>query len=141
MIGRRIIRPFLLKNLKKIKVLNALKKTIINLTERKIMAKIMDYKTLVKLSGKAIHNNKNRQISLDWLKDNENKPFPTGKGGYKAFKDLTFVIGMNFLHNDVEMRCEIIYTMEKNKSLWLDIDFDEFNKLGEYHGSTEASKR
>ena len=102
--------------------------------------KIMDYKTLVKLSGKAIHNNKNRQISLDWLKDNENKPFPTGKGGYRAFKDLTLVIGMNFMHNDVEMRCEIIYTMEKNKSIWLDIDLNEFNKLGEYHGSTEASK-
>jgi hypothetical protein len=104
------------------------------------MAKIMDYKTLVRLSGNAIHNKKNRQISLDWLKDNENKPFPTGKGKYSAFKDLTFVIGMNFMHNDVEMRCEIIYTMEKNKSLWLDIDFDEFNKLGEHDGSTEAGK-
>ena len=139
MTGRRTIRPFLLR--RKIKVLNALKKTIINLTERKIMAnKIMDYKTLVRLSGNAIHNNKNRQISLDWLKDNENKTFPTGKGSYSAFKDLTFVIGMNFMHNDVEMRCEIIYTMEKNKSLWLDIDLNEFNKLGEYHGSTEASK-
>ena len=140
MTGRRTIRPFLLKNLKNIKVLNALKKTIINLTERKIMAKIMDYKTLVRLSGNAIHNKKNRQISLDWLKDNENKPFPTGKGKYSAFKDLTFVIGMNFMHNDVEMRCQIIYTMEKDKSLWLDIDFDEFNKLGEHDGSTEASK-
>jgi|GEM_PF-5944504 len=104
------------------------------------MAKIMNYKTLVRLSGNAIHNKKNRQISLDWLKDNENKTFPTGKGSYSAFKDLTFVIGMNFMHNDVEMRCEIIYTMEKNKSLWLDIDFDEFNKLGEHNGSTEASK-
>ena len=44
------------------------------------------------------------------------------------------------MHNDVEMRCQIIYTMEKDKSLWLDIDFDEFNKLGEHDGSTEASK-
>jgi len=139
MTGRRIIRPFLSR--RKIKVLSVLKKTIINLTERKIMAnKIMDYKTLVRLSGNAIHNKKNRQISLDWLKDNENKPFPVGNGKYSAFKDLTFVIRMNFLHNDVEMRCEIIYTMEKNKSLWLDIDFDEFNKLGEHDGSTEAGK-
>jgi len=46
--------------------------------------KIMDYKTLVRLSGNAIHNKKNRQISLDWLKDNENKPFPVGNGKYSA---------------------------------------------------------
>jgi|TARA_R110000744_G_scaffold62471_6_gene128939 hypothetical protein len=93
--------------------------------------KKLSFKQLLDLNSKALHNNKNKSIDLGWIKDNENKMFPIGKVdgtmSYTRFRDLTFLIPWKFCHNEEEWRCQIMYTPDK--SIWLDMDFSEYNKL------------
>ena len=96
--------------------------------------KEMRFKQLLQLNAKALHGGKKRYISLDWIKENENKMFPIGEVegvmSYTKLKDMNFLIPWKFVHNEEHWRCEIMYSSDPNdKPLFLDIEFEDYNKL------------
>tara|TARA_R110002012_G_scaffold183196_1_gene349535 strand:- start:178 stop:516 length:339 start_codon:yes stop_codon:yes gene_type:complete len=96
--------------------------------------KKVPFKKLLELNAKAKYGDKNRYISLDWLKDNEDKMFPIGKVdgimSYTKLKDMDLLIPWKFCHNESHWRCEIMYSSDPNdKPLFLDMDFSDYNKL------------
>ncbi len=96
--------------------------------------KKLSFKKLLELNAKAKYGDKNRYISLDWLKENEDKMFPTGNVdgsmSYSKLSDITFLIPWKFCHNDSHWRCQIMYSdNESDTPLSLDMDFSDYNKL------------
>ena len=50
--------------------------------------------------------------------------------GATKLKDMNFLIPWKFVHNEEHWRCEIMYSSDPNdKPLFLDIEFEDYNKL------------
>ena len=85
----------------------------------------MDKKTLIAINDNAIRKNRNRTLIPEKVVELE---------------DVLFPVVFNMVHNDHEIRCELILNAE-GATAWLDMPIGVFNKLPNtklgFHSSIE----
>ena len=74
----------------------------------------ISFDLLNKLNKKAVKNKKNRSLTDELIKSLD--------------KTKVFPITMSLLHNDVEMRCEILFN-QNGKTGFLDLDLKDYQSL------------
>jgi hypothetical protein len=77
--------------------------------------KFLTYTSFEELNEKAVRNRLNRSVWLNKLPVDVHDKFP---------------IVLTLVHNDVEMRCEVVLNRE-GETAWLDMSFDDYNRLPE----------
>ena len=77
--------------------------------------KFFDFKTLKVLNEKAVKRKYNRSLYFEKLPIAPEEYYP---------------VVMSMLHNDVEIRCEILLNRKGDKC-WLDVAIEDFNRLPE----------
>ena len=81
------------------------------------MIKYFTKQDLIRLNNKSIKNNKNRTLKSVFInKLPDNKVFP---------------IIFDIVHNDHELRTQILFSENPNNTAFLDIDFKDYEKLPE----------
>jgi hypothetical protein len=77
--------------------------------------KFLTYTLFEQLNKKAIKNRLNRSVYFDKLPIDKNDRFP---------------VSLSFLHNDKEIRCEVVLNRDGDTA-WLDMSFNDYNGLPE----------
>tara|TARA_R110001606_G_scaffold330140_1_gene477779 strand:- start:299 stop:712 length:414 start_codon:yes stop_codon:yes gene_type:complete len=93
-------------------------KSKLNFKESNIlMAKISYFtkKLLIKANNESIKSGRNRNIIPAYLETLE--------------KDNKFPVLTMLMHNDIEVRCEVMCLEDSSRNCWLDIPLKAFNKL------------
>ncbi len=81
--------------------------------------KFLTYDLLKSLNDIAIRNDSNRSLHFDKLPISKTDVYP---------------IAMNFLHNEIEIRCQLVLNAQGDTA-WLDIPIKVFNELPDWNTS------